>query len=53
MTPLVSEQLTQLETLLREHQHWQETPLSASALGQQASLSVWTRWSRWSGCSGF
>ena len=51
MTPLVSEQLTQLETLLREHQHWQETPPSASALASSQPFCLDTleplEWLQW------
>lgn len=51
MTPLLLQRLEQLETLLRDHQHWQETPPSASALASDQPFCLDTleplEWLQW------
>lgn len=51
MTPLLLQRLDQLETLMRDYQHWQETPPSASALASSQPFCLDTleplEWLQW------
>jgi len=51
MTSLLLQRLEQLETLMRDHHHWQETPPSASALASSQPFCLDTleplEWLQW------
>ncbi|RPE03477.1 YqcC family protein [Candidatus Pantoea deserta] len=51
MTPLLLQRLDQLEMLMRDHQHWQTTPPSASALASSQPFCLDTleplEWLQW------